>query len=194
MRGDFENARNLLEQSRVVLEDLGQKRRLIEASFFAASAELLAGEAATAAEHLRRAREAAAAAGQRGLLSSIDAHLAEALYALGRYEEAEDAALTSADAAAEDDLFTQMRWRPVRAKVLARNGDLEAALSLAREAVECAATTDDVNAHAAALADQAEVLRLASQEDDARRALDAAVELYRLKGNVVGEEGLRRRW
>jgi hypothetical protein len=78
--------------------------------------------------------------------------------------------------------------------VLARNGDLEAALSLAREAVECAATTDDVNAHAAALADQAEVLRLASQEDEARCALDAAVELYRLKGNVVGEEGLRRRW
>jgi len=190
MCGSFEDARASLEQSRQILEDLGQTRRLIEASFFAASAELLADEVDVAVEHLRRAKRAAMAAGQRGLLSSIDAHLAEALFALGQYDEAGELAQAAADAA-EDDVFVQMRWRPVYAKVLARRGDLEAALVLAAEAVGRAAMTDSLGAHASALADHAEVLVLAGRDDEGRRASALAADLYRQKGNAVGERRLR---
>jgi tetratricopeptide (TPR) repeat protein len=190
MRGSFDDARASLEQSRQILEDLGQTRRLIEASFFAASAELLADEVDVAVEHLRRAKSAATAAGQRGLLSSIDAHLAEALFALGRHDEAGELALAAADAA-EDDVFVQMRWRPVYAKVLAHRGDLDAALVLASEAVGRAAMTDSLGAHASALADHAEVLVLAGREEDGRRAAAMAADLYRQKGNVVGERRVR---
>lgn len=194
MRGAFEEARGLLEQSRTLLEDLGQLRRLNEALLFAAGAELLAGDVATATEHLQRARAATSAAKQVGLLSSIDAYLAQALLASGGYEEADHAALTSAQAAADEDLFTQLRWRPVRARVLALRGELASALALAKDAVERAATTDDLNAHASALADHAEVLRLAGRDDDARAAADDAIGLYRRKGNIIGENELRRRW
>ena len=193
LRGSFEDARVSLEQSRQILEDLGQTRRLIEASFFAASAELLADEVDAAVEHLRRAKSAADAAGQRGLLSSIDAHLAEALFALGRYDEAGELAL-AAKGAGEDDVFVQMRWRPVYAKVLARRGELDAALVLAAEAVGRASMTDSLGAHAAALDDHAEVLLLAEREDDGRRAAAMAADLYRQKGNVVGERRLVERW
>ena len=175
------------------LRDLGQTRRLIEASFFAASAELLADEVDAAVEHLRRAKSAADAAGQRGLLSSIDAHLAEALFALGRYDEAGELAL-AAKGAGEDDVFVQMRWRPVYAKVLARRGELDAALVLVAEAVGRASMTDSLGAHAAALDDHAEVLLLAEREDDGRRAAAMAADLYRQKGNVVGERRLVERW
>jgi len=143
-----------------------------------------------AVEHLRRAKRAAMAAGQRGLLSSIDAHLAEALFALGQYDEAGELAQAAADAA-EDDVFVQMRWRPVYAKVLARRGDLEAALVLAAEAVGRAAMTDSLGAHASALADHAEVLVLAGRDDEGRRASALAADLYRQKGNAVGERRLR---
>jgi tetratricopeptide (TPR) repeat protein len=192
MRGALADARAQLDESRAVLEDLGQTRRLIEASFFAASAELLGGAAESALGHLERARAAASSAGQKGLLSSIDAHLAETLLALGRDDEAADFAVAAGAAAAEDDVFVQMRWRPVHAKVLARRGELDRALVLAGEAVELAAATDALNAHAAALADQAEVLSAAGRLDDARAALTTATDLYRLKGNVAAEDGLKR--
>lgn len=194
MRGSFDDARAALEESRQILEDLGQTRRLIEASFFAASAELLADQVDVAVEHLRRAKSAAAAAGQRGLLSSIDAHLAEALFALGRLEEAGGLALAAKGTAADDDVFVQMRWRPVYAKVLAHRGELDEALVLAAEAVGRAAMTDSLDAHAAALADHAEVLLLSEREEDGRRAAAAAADLYRQKGNAVGERRVRERW
>jgi hypothetical protein len=88
---------------------------------------------------------------------------------------------------------SQMRWRQVRAKLLARSGDDLEAERLGREAVSLARETDMLNWHGNALADLADVLAFAGRSADAAAELDRAISLYRLKGNVVSAEraGLR---
>jgi len=191
MRGDFDESRALVEQSRVILEDLGQTRRLVEASLFAATVSLLEGRADAAAERLRWAHDVAIEAGQRGLAASIGVHLAEALYALDRHAEADTTAVASGADAAGDDVFTQIKWRALHGKALARYGDMEAALEVARQAVSLSEATDDLNSRAAALADLAFVLRAAGLIEEEGRRRDEAIALYREKGNVVGEQSLR---
>jgi hypothetical protein len=69
--------------------------------------------------------------------------------------------------------------------VLARRLEHRAAAELAREAVAFAAESDFLDAHRDALRDLAEVHRVAGRADDARSALEQALQLYEQKGNVV---------
>jgi hypothetical protein len=62
-----------------------------------------------------------------------------------------------------------------------------------REGLELAAQTDDLNDHAKALADLAEVLELAGRREEAAAALGQALELYERKGNLVMAERTRAR-
>jgi tetratricopeptide (TPR) repeat protein len=78
-----------------------------------------------------------------------------------------------------------MLWRTSRAKILARQGDLERAESLAREAVRMGEPTDLVNTRADALSDLAEVLALAGRREEALAALEEAAQLYERKGNLT---------
>jgi ATP/maltotriose-dependent transcriptional regulator MalT len=128
--------------------------------------------------------------GETGNLSTIAAYLAEALCLEGRLDEAEEATLTSERCAAEDDIHSQVAWRAVRARVLARRGALEKAEPLACEAAALAAATDYPNLEADALASLGEVLVLAG-DPDAATPLSAAVEAYSAKGNVVAAEAVR---
>ena len=111
--------------------------------------------------------------------------LAHALYAQGRFEEAEQFSRISGDAAAREDLTSNILWRSARAKILARRGDLEVGLRLAEEATTLAEQTDFLNIHGDALSDQAEVLRLAGEAEEATSALQEALALYERKGNRV---------
>jgi hypothetical protein len=92
---------------------------------------------------------------------------------------------------AADDMTTQVGWRAVRAKVLARRGDLRGGEQLAREAAAVAETTDGINMHANALMDLAEVLGLADRQPEAAAAVGEALALYARKGNVVSAERAR---
>jgi hypothetical protein len=76
--------------------------------------------------------------------------------------------------------------------VLAGRGRLNDAAGLADEAVMLAAQTDYLNEHAAALEDLAHVHGLAGRNPDARLAREAALELYRRKGNAVCAVRLER--
>ena len=73
----------------------------------------------------------------------------------------------------------------MRAKVLARRGDFEAAEKLAREAVEYAEASDFLHSHANALTDLAEVLALAGRPEESASAIEGAIRLHEAKGNVV---------
>ena len=120
--------------------------------------ELLAGNPAAAEESLRtgiaRSRRWASAC----FRSTTAAFLARAVLEQGRDEEAEDLAKVSAQLAAKGDLLSQILWRGVRARVLARRAQFEEAESLAREAVALAQSTDFVNHRADALLDFSQVL------------------------------------
>ena len=104
----------------------------------------------------------------------------------GEYEEAARCSRASEDAAAPDDVFSQMLWRISRAKLLVRQGNHERAEALAREAVRLGEPTDLLNTQADALFDLAEVLRLGGQPEEAVTALGQAARLYEQKGNLPG--------
>jgi tetratricopeptide (TPR) repeat protein len=134
--------------------------------------------------------------GQWAILSTAACQLAQALYALGRLDEAEAWTVRGTELGASDDLMTQILWRQVQAKVLARRGEHSEAERLGREAVAIADETDALNGRANAYLDLAEVLELAGKAREAEVALEEALSLSKRKGNVVtleiGEEVCRR--
>jgi ATP/maltotriose-dependent transcriptional regulator MalT len=117
------------------------------------------------------------------------AQLADAVCAQGRVEEAHRLTEISEEAAAEDDLDAQIRWRAVRGKLLARRGELERAEDLAREAVRLAQGTDELNLRAGIA--PAEVLCSTGASDDAATVTRDAIDLYEAKGNLVSARRAR---
>jgi tetratricopeptide (TPR) repeat protein len=69
--------------------------------------------------------------------------------------------------------------------MLGRQGDVDEALRLAREAVAIVTQTDWLNLRGDALLDLAEVLDLAERLDEAAPVIAEALGLYEQKGNVV---------
>ena len=131
--------------------------------------------------------------GERAFRSTMAATLARVILEQGRDEEAEALAEVSARLAASGDLLTQIRWRRVRARVLARRAEIQAAEALAREALAIAEATDFVNDRADALIDLSHVLEASRRCDEAVAAASGALHLYELKGNVVAAAATRLR-
>lgn len=184
MQGSIEEARELLAQSRAILNDLGAGL-LAAVTVTPGLVELLGGNARAAERDFRASYEALERLGESNARIVSAAYLARALYDQGRYEEAEGYVQVSEALTPADDLAARTEWAPVKAKLLARRGELGAAEAVAREAVALAEPTDDLSNHAATLADLAEVLTLEGRPDEARTYAQRAVELYERKGNVV---------
>jgi len=81
----------------------------------------------------------------------------------------------------------------LRALVLANRGELEEAVRLAREAVDMALRSEQVNSQADAYFDLGVVLRAAGRPDEAIRAATRARELFEEKGNLV-QSGRAQDW
>jgi ATP/maltotriose-dependent transcriptional regulator MalT len=191
MAGRFEEARELFARGEAIVQELGFKVWLAGFSLVASDIELLAGDLAAAEAHLRRGYQALEEMGERSLLSTVSAELAETAYAQGREKEAEDFAATSEQLAGQKDVASQIGWRTIRARVLARQGSLDDAEALARKALELAERTDNLGSQGSALLALAEVLEVAGRSEEARPLLDRARELFRRKGNVVAAEKTR---
>jgi tetratricopeptide (TPR) repeat protein len=131
--------------------------------------------------------------GEKGYLSLMADLESRALYALERYDEAEQFASLSQELAASDDVESQAIWRSTRAQVLACQGRFQEAEQLARKAVEIIDGTDDLDERANTRMELAEVLRLAGSPYEATDAVQAALELYEQKGNLVRAERTRTR-
>jgi class 3 adenylate cyclase/tetratricopeptide (TPR) repeat protein len=184
MRGEIEEARRLLEESRAIHEELGQRfRRAAGTALFAADVASLSGRPHEAVSLLRWGTETLREMGVASAMSTDAANLADALCAVGELAEAEEYAALSEENAAEDDVFSQVVWRIARAKVLAGQGEDARALELAREASARAETSDspDLKARAA--------LALAEVSGD-RSLVERAKEFYRAKGNTVAADRL----
>jgi tetratricopeptide (TPR) repeat protein len=191
MRGSFDEARALLSAADESAEELGQTLLVAGGGVAGWEVETLAGEPSAAEAHARRSCEQLEQLGDSGMRSLASGQLAASLHDLGRLDEAKSWTETAEQLSADDDVGSQMVWRQVRAKVLARQGGLADAERYAREAVSLADQTDMLNWQGRALLDLAEVLALAGRPEEAAAELVRATALYERKGNVVAEAKAR---
>ena len=185
MEGSFEKARESSARGRGMLEELGLELRVARACQEAWRVEMLAGDLVAAERQLRYAYDLLTRAGERYLLSTISGLLAQTLYQLGRYDEADSMGRQSRELATTDDVDTQALWRSVQSKLRAREGLHDEGEALAREALEILAPTDAVLFRYGALLDLGEVLRLAGRADESRMAIAEALTLAQLKQSAV---------
>jgi len=194
MLGRFDEARPILARARAEMAERGRGIQLAATTCqTAVDVELLAGDPAAAAEFGADGCRLLEELGERSFLSTAAGKLAQALYALDRMEEADAWAARAAELGASDDAITQMLWRQVMAKVLARRGESAEAERLAREAVAISGKTDALVEQGNAYADLAEVLSLAGRREEAAAALGHALERYERKGNLVSAQRARTR-
>jgi class 3 adenylate cyclase/predicted ATPase len=191
MLGRFDEARELLARAAETLAEYSVT--LNASSHPQALVAMLAGDPAEAERCLRVDYENLANMGEKGYLSTTAAFLARAVQAQGRDGEAYELTEVAEQAGAADDFSTQVVWRGVRARLMAKGGATAEAERLAREAVTLAKQTDRLNYHGGALADLAAVLRSAGQTGGELEALEAALELYERKCNLVAAAKLRPR-
>ena len=168
MDGRFETARELLADANAIFEDLGQTR-YSSVPDIDGIVEFLAGDLAAAERRLRAGYLALEEMGDRAFRPTTAAHLADAVYAQGRDDDAKRLTEISEELAARDDLLTQVVWRRVRAKVMARQGRIDEAEDLAQEAVTISASTDFLNTRADALVDLAKIYHQAGRLDENER-------------------------
>jgi class 3 adenylate cyclase/tetratricopeptide (TPR) repeat protein len=193
MRGRFEAARDVLSRATALAMDHGLEVQASRVATAAGSVALLAGDAAAAEREFRQACEALEEVGELGYLASVAPLLVEALFEQGRDEEA--LGLTERwrpeRLTVPEDVDAQVGWRRVRAKLLARRGDVEEAERLAQEAMTLAARTDYLDVRAQTSADLAVVLCLAGQREASSTARAEAIRLYEQKGNLAAARRLR---
>jgi class 3 adenylate cyclase/tetratricopeptide (TPR) repeat protein len=191
MAGRFEGVRETIGRAVNILEDLGLSLLAHSGQEVLGVVEMLAGDFPAAEAALRRAYGTLERMGERGWLSTIGAELARAVYAQGRYEEADGYANLSEELGASDDIATRVPSRGVRAKVAARRGDWGQAEALAREAAALSQATDCLDLRGEAQMDLAEVLRLGGRAEEAHGHLESAMREFEAKGNVVSAERAR---
>jgi tetratricopeptide (TPR) repeat protein len=185
MLGRFDQARERYRRSRATLEELGWTFQAALTSINSGAVEVLAGDLAAAETELRTDFMTLERMGERNFISTTAGFLADVLYQLGRYADAQELSSLSEEVAAPDDVSSQALWRCVRAKVMAREGRFDEAAALARDGVSIIGRSDDPNSQGNALMDLAEVLRLAGKGHEALAAAKRAAELFAQKGNVI---------
>jgi class 3 adenylate cyclase/tetratricopeptide (TPR) repeat protein len=147
--------------------------------------EMQDGQFAKAEEAARRSCTLLDEMQERSFWSTKACELAQALYCLGRYEEAENSARQAADAGASDDLITQMMSRQVLAKVAARRGEFDKARTLAGEALTLSHGMEAPHFQGEACLDAAEVLWLADDQAAAIHQAERAAAFFKRKGATV---------
>jgi class 3 adenylate cyclase/predicted ATPase len=191
--GHVERARRLCAVCEAQFAELGQTFELAHAAASSAKVETYAGNFPAAELKLREACATFTDMGERSFFSSRAVELAEVLWAQGKDDEAARFTRLSEEATSSDDVEAQALWRAVRAKVLARRDEPAIAERLAREAVELAQASDDLELQGDTLAAVGEVLRCAGRLEDAAAALRAALDHYERRGIVILAERVRAR-
>jgi class 3 adenylate cyclase len=185
--GHFDEARELFGRGQALIEEVAlpvwMAGGLAQPLGWAL---LLEGKPTVAEQELRRGYETLRAIGEVTFLSTITGILAEAIYAQGKYDEAEGFTRISEESAGADDVYSQVLWRSVRAKCIARRGKRTEALGIACESVRLVESTDALDLRRHTLASQAEVCRLAGRTTEAQTALHEAIRAAEQKENLVG--------
>jgi class 3 adenylate cyclase/tetratricopeptide (TPR) repeat protein len=182
-RSDFERARELLERSRARAVELGHPFRAAGViGFFLGPTEVLAGNAAEAAEMMREAWRKMTATGDRSFASTVAGNLALALVDVGEMDEAEKWAKVASDDAAADDFASQASSLAAMGRVIASRGSTAEGERLARQAVEMTADTDYLTYQGAMLLHLASILDLQGRPSEADLAVAQAIGRFEAKG------------
>ena len=186
-QGEFEAARGLIQSARRTYDELGhQASAATTSAAVLGDVYFLESDDAAAEATFRWVCDELERTHAYSHLASRAGDLAEALYRLERLDEAAAWVDIAETHSAVDDVDARLLWMPVRAKIAARRGDLDAALAVVSEAARVSDDTDALNRRAAIQLDLAEVASLAGRATDARQALERASALFEEKGNVVG--------
>jgi ATP/maltotriose-dependent transcriptional regulator MalT len=191
-RADFDRSRRLIDAAQETYAELGHPMAAATyGSVVRADVELLADEPRAAEETLRWVCSVLEETRAFSRLASRAGDLAEALYRQGRFEEAAEWVTVGERHTAADDVDALVLWMPVKAKLLAVAGDFGPALEVAADARDRIDATDGLNRRAAVWSSLGEINRLAGDAAASISALEHAVELYELKGNVSGATRIR---
>ena len=185
MADDSEQARAYEVHSRAIYEEHGMTFRLAARAVIPAGIERMAGNLDAAEQELRAGHDQLEASGENERRFTIAATLADVLYEQDRDDEAEAFARACQQAAAEDDVGSQVLWRSALAKVLARRDGDAGAEALAEEAVRRAATTDMLSLHGTAVLDRARVSALLSGGTAPPELIAEAQALFARKGDAA---------
>jgi class 3 adenylate cyclase/tetratricopeptide (TPR) repeat protein len=190
-QGRLEEGREEAAAGRLLFQELGDRLWWGGAAMLIGDTELLAGAAERAYEVLAEGHAALAETSETGYLATVVGMRAQAALELGRVDEALELADETERLSAPDDFEPHARTRLVRARALARRGDLDAADELIREAAEIIEPTDYVILQLELEFARADVDRQAGRRDAERRVLERAVEVAEAKGNLLAAERAR---
>ncbi len=192
MRGRFDEARQHVKNARATFEEIGMATAIANfCGTMAGAIEIGDQDYAAAAVILRESCDSLEQMQEHALLASRAAELAEALCALGRFDEAAHWLLLSQRHAASDDMDAQSAWRAADAELKARTGALAEAEELGREAVLLAGRTDMLNRRGRTLLVLAEVVRLQGGFAEAAKLIEQATRVFDRKGNLVATSRAR---
>jgi class 3 adenylate cyclase/tetratricopeptide (TPR) repeat protein len=190
--GLLEEGRADIQAGRGLLHDLGEPLWWAGACTVEGELERMAGNAERAAAVLAEGREVIAARAETGYLSTVMAVQAYVAADLGRDDEALAFADEARATAQPDDFDPHARERLVRARVLARRGDLAGADELIASAADIVDATDYIILHIDLAFARAEVAQTARRPDEQRAALEQALSAAEAKGDLLAAGHARR--
>ncbi len=189
--GRHEDAERAIERSRQRSLELGQRVEHAYASVQHGWIALLGAVPERVEPELRAAAEVLEKAGESSALAAVATVLAEVLYRLARFDEAEAWLERAQQAVQPEDVLGQADWRSVQARIWARKGRADAALRLSAEAIDLARRTDGLPFLGDYLVSRAEVLRLLGRGAEAQPVLEEALAVFERKGIVPSIERTR---
>jgi class 3 adenylate cyclase len=127
-------------------------------------------------------------------LSTVSAQLGQVLYSQERLAEAERWSRLSERSAPAGDIVAQFSWRSLKAKLLAQQGGLEEAETIAFQAASIAEATDVLTEKGDVLLDLAEVLTYADRGPDAAARAQEAFGAFDLKQDIASSRRARSRF
>jgi class 3 adenylate cyclase/tetratricopeptide (TPR) repeat protein len=180
--GDEHEARQAAAAGRALGAELGAGIDRAIASWISAHVEQTFGQSDEAERYFREAERMFRDMGERSFLSTLLCERALLLWEGGPNDEVLALANEGREIASLEDVATQVFWRDVTARILARRGEIAEAERLIEEAQETIEATDALTLRAETLRGVSVVHAAAGRTGEAADALRRAIGLLEAKG------------